>query len=61
MLTLRISALYIVGIVAPVYHPDHLRRDGDGKEVVPAAWGDREQAEVEINACRVRLIQSGHE
>jgi inorganic pyrophosphatase len=32
-----------------------------GKEVVPAAWVDREQAEVEINACRVRLVQSGHE
>jgi inorganic pyrophosphatase len=31
-----------------------------GKEVVPAAWADREAAEAEINACRLRLATSGH-
>ena len=32
-----------------------------GKEVVPATWVDRTDAETKINDCRVRLVQSGHE
>jgi inorganic pyrophosphatase len=32
-----------------------------GKEVVPATWVDRVEAETQINDCRLRLARSGHE